>query len=107
MVYTPRDIPKPGIDAYGGSIADSATVGVASAQILRPNNRRKSVIFTNLSTAVIYLAKGENAVVGTGLPLTAYGSVYAEPDNRGRIWYGSWHAIASGAGSALSICEDF
>jgi len=105
VVY--RIWPQRRTDEYGASNPTFATVGVASALIRRPFFQRKSVLFVNTSPNIIYLAKERDAVIGSGIPLYANGGFYGEPDNAGKIWLGSWHAIASVAGSNLAITEDW
>ncbi len=82
-------------------------VGVASAQILEPRAGRQAVLFVNDSAAIVYVSKGEAAVVGSGIRLNPNGGSYSEPDNRYRVWQGAWNAIATVAGSNLCVNEDW
>lgn len=98
----------PKSDAYGGSVSGGFAAGVANLQVLRPNMRRKKVIFVNDSANIIYLSKTANAVVGSGVRLNAAGgNLVDEPDETGYIWKGAWFCIATGAASNLSWQEDF
>ena len=94
-------------DAYGGSIPSFFSTGVGSEAFLRPNRRRKAILFVNTSANMIYLSKNRAAIIGSGIPLYPNGGFYGEPDNRGRVWLGAWFAIASGAASNLAITEDW
>ena len=92
----------------GGSLNTFNTVGVASAQALRSRDNRRRVTFCNDSAAVIYLAKGSPAVIGSGIRLNANGGSWIEePDALGYFWRGEFNAIATGAGSNMTILEEF
>jgi hypothetical protein len=92
----------------GGATNTFATVGVANALALRGRTNRRKATFVNDSAAVIYISLGAPAVVGSGKRLNATGGVYEiEPDNLGYIWRGDIFAIASGAGSNMTVCEEF
>lgn len=91
----------------------SASVSVGtSAVLLSPNlldtELRKVLVITNTSTAgqIIYLNWGQEASVGTGIPLVSSGSSWTEsidssyvPSTKD-IW-----AISSGADGSIAIQE--
>lgn len=83
-----------------------ATVGVASAQIRDGYNNRRALTFTNSSINAIWLAKGEVAVIGSGIYLAPGGAAADMIDAYGYLYRGPWAAIAAGAGSNLGIVEE-
>jgi len=93
---------------FTGAVPLTATVGVASAELIPENfSRLGPVVVTNLSAGQIYLARKNRAVLLSGIPLVAYGSVMVDvPDTRGRIYKGPWYAIGSGAGLVVAISEE-
>jgi hypothetical protein len=94
-------------DATGIPLIPSAptavTVGVASAQILASNAARRGLILVNISTNRISLGFGLTAVVDSGATLMPSGGTY----NMGELdfFQGAINAIASGAGSTLTVQE--
>lgn len=82
-------------------------VGTASVQVLRPNRLRKQASLTNDSDTIIFLAKGAEATLNTGIRLNpAGGSVVIAPDSTGRIYTGPVSAISSAATKNLCFTED-
>lgn len=85
----------------------NATVGAATAVIVRGNDRRKRLTFCNSSSNDIWLSKGLTAALNQGIYLAAGGGVCVdEIDAYGYLYRGVWSAIATGAGSNLGICEE-
>jgi len=92
----------------GGALSTFATIGVASAVCLAARRNRRRALFVNTSVNLIFLAKGQDAVIGSGIPIVANGGSWEEtPDTLGYLWRGSFSAIAAGAGSNLAIQEEF
>lgn len=90
--------------ALSASSPTTATIGIASVQILPANASRKGLTITNLSTKDIFLGfNGWAAVVNSGVVITASGGTY----NMDRFdkTTGVVKAIAQQAGSVLSIQE--
>ncbi len=85
-----------------------ATAGVASLKVLAGNGARSNATFVNDSQVVIYLSKGQAAVVGSGIALYP-GGVHnmAQIANGGPIWQGDIYAIAKSANSNLTILEEY
>lgn len=91
----------------GGSAPFNATVGVASAVVVLPVNRRSKIVFTNDSDTVIYLARADQARINAGIRLNAAGGSFVdEPDTFGRIYCGPWSAISTAATKNLCISQD-
>lgn len=80
-----------------------------SILVVAPNNRRRSIAFTNSSTSDIWLAKGNTATVGQGILLKSAGGSYTDDrDADGSIYTGGYSAIAVTAGSnVLGEQEDY
>jgi len=76
-----------------------AAVGVASS-VVSAAKGRLSIILINDSDTVVYLAKGDTAVVGSGIRLNASGGAATIED-----WDGAIAAISTGAAKNLCICE--
>ena len=91
------------------SAASTNVVTNASILVVPPNNRRRSIAFTNSSTSVIWLSKGPTAVVGQGILLNAAGGSYTDDrDADGAIYTDAYSAIAVTAGSnVLGEQEDY
>lgn len=80
----------------------SASVGVASAQVLAANASRKGSVLANTSNKTISCAAGATAVLNTGITLEA-GAVWNM--NEYSLSTSAINCIASGAASNLSIQE--
>ncbi len=79
------------------------TVGAATAEALAANPARANAVFVNDSTETIYLARGNAAVIGSGIRLNAAGGSY-EID-AANMFRGAINAIATGAGANLTVSE--
>ena len=67
----PRKFPIPSVDDYFG------TVTGVSAVIVPANDNRLDLEIVNDSDVVIYLARGNAAIVGSGIRLNATGGSYS------------------------------
>ncbi len=81
----------------------TVTVGVATGVALALNPARVNAVFVNDSDETIYLARGNAAVVGSGIRLNANGGSY-EIDS-GNLFVGIINAIATGADANLTVSE--
>ncbi len=81
----------------------TVTVGVATGVALALNVARANAVFVNDSDETIYLARGNDAVVGSGIRLNANGGSY-EIDS-GNLFLGIINAIATGADANLTVSE--
>lgn len=85
----------------------SVSVGLSTTWVLNPNPNRKRVTFINTDAAeTIYLYKGGGAAASKGITLTPYGSMEDSRDFQGYIYRGTYTAIATGAATVLSVCEE-
>ncbi len=82
---------------------DSVAVGVASILVVPANPHRADCDLTNDGAATIYLARGEAAVIGSGLPLRARGGTYHF--GQAGLWLGEIYAIATAPECNLAISE--
>ncbi len=86
------------------SAPTTATVGVTSGEIVASNASRKGLAIINLSTNIISISFGlDPSVLNSGITLTQTGSVYEMSEYDYTL--SSINAIASGAGSVVSIQE--
>ena len=95
----PRIWPVPAMtDTY-------ATVTAVSAICLAANPRRVEADFVNDGDVVIYLARGADAVIGSGQRLNPNGGSYhVGIDN---LYLGDIYAICAGADVNLAISEGY
>ncbi|KKL81772.1 hypothetical protein LCGC14_1991440 [marine sediment metagenome] len=80
-----------------------ATVGVVSAIALAANPARADTDFVNDSDTIIYLARGNAAVIGSGIRLNPNGGSYHI--GLYNLFLGDVYAIATGANSNMTISE--
>ena len=86
------------------TVTDSfATIGAASGLALAANVQRVNAVFVNDSSETIYLARGNAAVIGSGIRLNANGGSY-EIDSS-NLFLDDVYGIATGAGSNLTVSE--
>lgn len=84
------------------------TIGTASVVILSPNPWRKKVTLVNDSDTIIFITKGDIAILNTGARLNAAGgSMTIEPDTAGYIWKGAISGISSAATKNLCVTEEW
>ena len=82
----------------------SATVGVASGQIVAANGARRGLVVINTSANTVSLAFGSNAaVLNSGITLNASGGTWEMDKDTYTV--AAVNAIASGAASNVSIQE--
>lgn len=77
-----------------------ATVETTSAVAVVANGSRISLTLVNDSSNTIYVSKGAEAVVGSGIRLNSSGGALIIDDYTGDIY-----AISTGASSNLTVCE--
>jgi len=98
-----------GLDYLGRPLSTAAQVTTASAMIIQPNARRRTLWLVNTSDEGISIALGLPAVVDSGIRLNAAGgSLELSLDVRYDrcIWTGAIYAIHGGVGNKnLAIME--
>ena len=83
------------------------TVGTSDVKVLDKNQSRLRVTIVNDSTNIVYLMKGRTAVSGDGIRLNANGGSYEDQkDMFGYIFTQEYHAVATGAGSNVTVIEE-
>lgn len=84
----------------------TANVTTTSSIIVPAPSSRTSLVITNLGDVVIYLAEGETAVVGEGIPLQPNQAYITGQDSTSVGFTGSIHAIHGDIGNkAVAIME--
>jgi len=88
------------------SVTDTfATVGAVTTLVLAANPNRVGAEFVNDSTQVMYLARGNDAVVGSGIRLNANGGSYSiGTDN---LWEGAVNAICADGQANMTVSEGY
>ena len=95
----PRIFPIPSVnDTF-------ATVGVVSTLVLARNVNRVDCDFVNDSAQVMYLSRGNAAVIGSGIRLNPNGGSYRIGTNN--LFYGEIYAICDGGQANLTISEGY
>ena len=88
------------------AVADSGvTVGAASTLVIAANPRRADAVFVNDSNEVIYLARGNAAVMNAGIRLNAAGGSYEI--NRNNLFLGVINAICASGDKNLTVSEGY
>ena len=82
-----------------------ATVGAVSTLVLAANVNRVDCDFVNDGDEACYLARGNAAVIGSGIRLNANGGSYRIGTNN--LFYGEIYAICAGGQLNLSISEGY
>lgn len=91
----------------GGGIPSQVALSTASLVVARDAPGRKKISFCNASAIDIWLSRGQYAILNSGIYLQANGgSVVDEPDTFGRMYIGTWAALAVSGTPTLSISED-
>lgn len=80
-------------------------IQMESTPVLAANPRRADAVFVNDSNQVIYLARGEAAVMNEGIRLNANGGSYEI--NRNNLFLGAINAIATGGDKNLTVSEGY
>lgn len=89
----------------GKSRAGFVPTIIGSVPVLLANPRRKGATIVNDSAAnVIYLAKGDHAIVNTGIRLNAAGGSYEI--NGQNLWLGPISAACAAAAANITWTED-
>ncbi len=86
-------MPNPTIWPIGSSIETQATVGPGSELVLAANPNRADADITNDGDSVIYLARGQAAVIGRGQRLNPNGGTYHIGTNN--LFLGDVYGIAN------------
>ena len=87
-----------------GTVVDGAvTVGAVSTIALVANGQRTNAVFVNDSAQVIYLARGNPAVIGDGIRLNPAGGSYEIDDTN--LFRGQINAICALGGANLCVSE--
>jgi len=98
-------MPDPRIFPITNSNDTFATVDVVSTLILAANSNRVDCEIVNDGEEVCYLARGNPAVMGSGIRLNAMGGSYRIGTNN--LWYGEIYAICAGGDLNLTISEGY
>ena len=96
-------MPDPRIFPINSSVISYASIGAISILIMAANTRRGDAYFTNDSTCVVYLARGEDAVVGSGIRLNPNGGTWEI--HTWNMWYGEVYAISEGQKCNITMME--
>ena len=97
-------MPADPLNWHSETVVDgTVSVAVATPLVLAANESRVNAVFVNDSSEVIYLARGNAAVIGSGIRLNANGGSY-EID-ASNLFVGAVNGIATGAGSNLTVSE--
>lgn len=90
-------------ESFVASAPTAASVGAASGEVVAANSLRRGLILVNTSANRISLGIGATAVLDSGITLMASGGSWSMgPED---FTTAAINAIASGAGSNLSIQE--
>ncbi len=95
-------MPDPRIFPIEISRIDSHPVDNVSGVILVANFSRGDCDLTNVGTEMAYLARGETAVMLSGIPLTPNGTYHIGTNN---MWYGTIEAICDTGAAIIAISE--
>ena len=82
-----------------------ATVGIVSTLVLAANPNRVDTEIVNDGIEVCYLARGNAAVMGSGMRINARGGSYRIGTNN--MWYGEIYAICENGQLNLTISEGY
>jgi len=96
-------MPDPRIFPIEDSRIDSQPVDNVSGVILNANQSRCDCDLTNVGTEFAFLARGEAAVLLSGIPLTPNGGTYHIGTNN--MWYGTIEAICVNGNAIIAISE--
>ncbi len=96
-------MPKQPLDWKGKNRQGSATTVIGSVVVLLENSERVGAVITNNGANVMYLAKGDPAIVGAGIPLYPNGGVHEI--NLTNPYYGPLSIASLVAGDNISWSE--
>jgi len=94
----------PRIFPVNSAVDHFATIGAVSTLVLAANQRRVDADFVNDGDEVCYLARGNPAVMGSGIKLTPNGSYRIGTNN---LFYGAIYGICASGGLNLCYSEGF
>ena len=87
-----------------GTVTDGAvTVGAVTTLVLAFNGHRTNAVLTNDSDQIIYIARGNAAVMNDGIRLNAAGGSYEIDDTN--LWRGQINAICALGDANLCVSE--
>ncbi|KKK79512.1 hypothetical protein LCGC14_2832770 [marine sediment metagenome] len=95
----PRIFPIPNVTDTFVAVAATTT------QVLAANDNRLGAEFVNDSPDVIYLARGNDAVVGSGIRLNPNGGSYGMETSN--LFLGIINAISDGDEANLTVSEEY
>jgi len=96
-------MPSPIIRSIETVTDDSVTVGAVTTVILAANSRRVNAVFVNDSNEVIYLARGNAAVLNEGIRLNASGGSYEINDDN--LYLGAVNGICASGQKNITVSE--
>ena len=97
-------MPDPRIWPVPNSRIDSQAVDNVTTVVLAADPNRVDCDLTNVGTEMAYLARGEAAVMLSGIPLTPNGSYHI---GTGNLWLGTVEAICDTGAAIIAISEGF
>ena len=98
-------MPDPRIFPITRATDTFATVGVVSTLVLAANNRRVDAEIVNDGAQICYLARGNAAVMGSGIRVNAQGGSYRIGTNN--MFYGDINGICADGQLNLTISEGY
>ena len=96
-------MPDPRIYTIPSATDTFATVGAVSTLVLAANEYRVDIEFVNDSSQTMYLARGNAAVIGSGIRLNANGGSYRIGTSN--LFLGAIYAICAGGQANITISE--
>ena len=85
----------------GTPIVKEVTVGTSATLLTAVSTKRRSILFVNNGSAVIFIAPDNTAAPGHGIPIPQYGYYY--DDSCLCAWYG---VVSSGSGDMRTLEVD-
>lgn len=98
-------MPDPRIFPITRVTSTFATVGIVSTLVLATNRRRVDTEIVNDGDETVYLARGNAAVMGSGIRINARGGSYRIGTNN--MFYGEIYAICATGQLNLTISEGY
>jgi hypothetical protein len=89
----------------GNKPETDVTVGVTVVQLLKPNQQRFWVSFSNNGAATVVISKSQVVTATTGWPIPAGGTLGFSWLGDGDISTEGWFGISAGAGNGVHIIE--
>jgi len=97
-------MPDPRIFPITRVIDTYATCGVASTELVAANKNRLGCDIINDSKQIIYIARGNDAVIGSGVRLNTEGGSYRIGTSN--LWEGAINGICAGGQANVCISEE-